>query len=142
MACSSARFSRNRSWYSCSSSAPVPQPAGLAAGLGGTQVQQLARVVPVVHGLGGVDALVALQADQLAAGPPADHLGDLGLADAGLALEQQRPLQRQRQEDGRGQAVVGQVAVQAQRPRDLGGLVGERWARQSRSGGCSHCSTG
>ena len=96
-------------------------PRGLAAGLGGAQVQELAGVVPVVDGLAGVDALVALQADQLAAGPPAEHLGDLGLADAGLALEQQRSLQRQRQEDAGGQPVVGQVAVRAERLGDVGG---------------------
>ena len=69
--------------------------ASLAAGLGGAQVQQLARVVPVVDGLGGIDALVALQADELAARPAAEHLGNLGLADARFALEQQRAFQRQ-----------------------------------------------
>ena len=95
MACSSARFSRKRSLYSCSSSDAGADAASLAAGLGGAQVQQLAGVVPVVHGLRGVDALVALQSDQLAAGPAADDLGDLGLADPGFALQQQRPLQRQ-----------------------------------------------
>ena len=117
MACSSARLSRKRSWYSCSSSSSVPRPARLAAGLGGAEVQQLTGVVPVVDGLRCVDALVALQPDELAAGPAAEHLGHLGLADAGLALEQQRPLQRQRQEHRRGQALVGQVAVQAERLR-------------------------
>ena len=65
----------------------------LAADLGGAQVEQLAGVVPVVDGLGGVDALVALQADQLATGPRRQDLGHLGLADARLALEEQRPLQ-------------------------------------------------
>ena len=57
-------------------------PGRLAAGLGGPQVEELAAVVPVVDGLGGVDALVALQADQLAARPRRQHLGHLGLADA------------------------------------------------------------
>ena len=89
----------------------------LAADLGGAQVEQLAGVVPVVDGLGGVDALVALQADQLATGPRRQHLGDLGLADAGLALEEQRPLQCHRQEDRRRQTLVGQVAVGRQRVR-------------------------
>ena len=117
---SSARLTRKRSWYSSASSASVAAPGGLAAGLGGPQVEQLAGVVPVVDGLGGVDALVALQADQLAAGPAAEHLGHLGLADAGLALEQQRPAQRQRQEHRRGQPLVGEVAVQTQRVRHLG----------------------
>ena len=41
--------------------------ADLAGGLGRAQVQQLAGVVPLVHGLRGVEALVALQAQQVAA---------------------------------------------------------------------------
>ena len=45
-------------------------------------VQQLAGVVPLVHRLVGVDALVALQPDQLAAEHRGERLGDLGLADA------------------------------------------------------------
>ena len=40
-------------------------------------------MVPLVEGLGGVDALVALEPEQLAAGPAGQHLGHLGLADAG-----------------------------------------------------------
>ena len=77
----------------------------------GPQVQQLAGVVPLVDGLGHVDALVALQAQQLAAGPRREDLGHLGLAHAGLALEQQRPVEDQGQEDRRGQALVGQVSL-------------------------------
>ena len=80
----------------------VGAAAGRLAGrLGGAQVEQLAGVVPVVDGLGGVDALVALEPDQLAAGPGREHLGDLGLADAGLAFEQQWPLELEREEDRR-----------------------------------------
>ncbi len=93
---------------------------GLAARLGRPQVQQLPRVVPVVHGLGGVDALVALEADQLAVRPRRQHLGDLGLADAGLALEQQRSLQRQGEEDRGGQSLVGEVPVLGERSVDVG----------------------
>ena len=95
--------------------------ARLAAGLGGAQVEQLAASSPSRRRPATLDALVALQADQLAAGPAAEHLGDLGLADAGLALEQQRAVQGQREEDRGGQAVVGEVAVQAERLRDVGG---------------------
>ena len=95
-----------------------PGAGGLAAGLGGAEVEQLAGVVPLVHGLADVDALVALQADQLAAGPARQHLGHLGLPHAGLALEEQRSAQAQGEEDGGGQALVGQVAVarRARRP--------------------------
>ncbi len=89
----------------------------LARGLGGAQVQQLAGVVPVVHGLGHVDALVALQPDQLTAGRDRQRLGQLGLADAGFALEQQRSVQRHRQEHRRRDPLVGQVSV----PRECTG---------------------
>ena len=85
--------------------------ARLAGGLCGTEVQQLAAVVPVVHGLGRVDALVALQSDELAAGPAGQHLGDLGLADAGLALEQQRLAELECKEHCRSQAPVSDVVV-------------------------------
>ena len=121
----------------------VGGPAGgLAAGLGGAQVEQLAGVVPVVHGLGGVDALVALQPDQLAAGPRRQHLGELGLADAGLALEQQRPLQLEREEDRRRQPFVGQVPVLGERSADVSGshesdatcLTTQRCRRRGRTG--------
>ena len=99
----------------------VGRAAGrLARGLGGPQVEELAPVVPVVDGLGGVDALVALQPDQLAARPRRQHLGQLGLADAGLALQQQRPPQRDGQEHGGGQPLVRQVPVPGEcrrRPR-------------------------
>ena len=89
---------------------------GHAGGLGGAEVQQLAGVVPLVDGLVGVEALVALEADQLAAGPAGQRLGHLGLADAGLALEEQRALQAQGEEDRRRQALVGEVAARPPAP--------------------------
>ncbi len=52
------------------------------------QVQQLAGVVPLVEGLAGVDALVALEADELDAEGRRHRLGHLGLAHSGLTLEQ------------------------------------------------------
>ena len=51
------------------------------------QVQDLAREVPVVERLGGVDALVALQPDQRQVERLGDRLGQRGLAGAGLALD-------------------------------------------------------
>ena len=116
---SSARLTRKRSLVQLGLEGVGRPAGGLAAGLGGAQVEELAAVVPVVDGLGGVDALVALQADQLAAGPRRQHLGHLGLADAGLALEQQRPAQRHGQEHRRRQPLVGQVAVRRQGRRDV-----------------------
>jgi hypothetical protein len=72
-------------------------------------VQQLPAVVPVVHGLRHVDALVALQPDQLAARPAAEHLGHLRLADPGLTFEQERSLQRHGEEHRGRETVVGDV---------------------------------
>jgi hypothetical protein len=72
--------------------------------------QQLAGVVPLVERLGAVHALVALQPDQRRAEARGEGARRLSLADAGLALEQQRLREPQRQEERRGEALVGQVA--------------------------------
>ena len=64
-----------------------------ALGLGGAHVQQLRRVVPFVEGFAQLQAVVALQAQQLALQRDGERLGELGLADAGLAFQQQRALQ-------------------------------------------------
>ena len=86
-----------------------------AAGLDRPQVQQLARVVPLVDRLRGVDALVALEPHELAAGPARQHLRHLGLAHARFALEQQRAVQPHRQEDRGREPVVGQIVVLRER---------------------------
>ncbi len=87
-------------------------------------MQELAGVVPLVDGLGGVDAFVALQPQQLAARPAGEDFGDLGLADTGLALEQQRAAEPQREEDGRGETLVRQVLVAGEGLADLFDGVG------------------
>src|SRR5690606_11004684 len=79
---------------------------------------------PLVARLAEVDPLVALEADQLAAGPPGQRLGDLGLAHTGLALEEERPVEAHRQEDRRGEALVGQVVVVGERGADVVDGVG------------------
>ena len=78
--------------------------AGLADG------EKLALVVPFVERMRGVDALVALQPDQLARQERGDRLGGFGLADAGRALEQQRLAEPDGQEDRGRKAVVGEIA--------------------------------
>ena len=83
-------------------------------------VQELTRVVPLVERLRGVDALVALEPDQLGVEDAGERLRELGLADAGLALEQERTLHREREIDGAGKAVLGQVRVAPQSSLDLG----------------------
>jgi hypothetical protein len=59
----------------------------LAARVRQPDAQQLAGVVPLVERLGGVDPVVALQADERGVEHGGERLGRLGLADARLALE-------------------------------------------------------
>ena len=83
-------------------------------------MQQLPREVPVVERLRRVEALVALQPDQRCAEHPGQRRGQRGLADAGVALAEQRPVHPQREEGGGRQALVGQVVLPLQQPGKLG----------------------
>ena len=82
-------------------------------------VEQLLAVVPLVERLGLVLALVALQPQQPAAGGRGQRLGQLGLADAGGALDEQRLVQPGHEEDRGREARVGDVAVLGQRVDDV-----------------------
>ena len=75
-------------------------------------LQHLARVVPLVEGLVGVDALVALQADERRRAP-GERLRHLGLADADLALEEERSSEG-RTTSARWTPAVGEVAPSAE----------------------------
>ena len=85
--------------------------------------EQLALVVPLVERRLLVEALVALQADELGAVHRGERLGHLGLADAGLAFEQQRTLEELHQPQRGRDVAVGDVA-------DGGEAVGDGVARQ------------
>ena len=61
----------------------------------GPDLQHLPGIVPLVQRLVGVDALVALQADQTFGRRRSEHLRHLRLADSHLAFEQDRPAERQ-----------------------------------------------
>src|SRR5215203_1065911 len=63
-------------------------PIFAAEGFGGPNVEELARVVPLVDGLVDVYALVALQADERRLEDAGENFGDLGLADPRLAFEE------------------------------------------------------
>ena len=63
----------------------------LAGGLGEPDRHHLRRIVPLVDRARDIEAFVALQADQLSIERGGENLGDLGLADARLAFEKQRP---------------------------------------------------
>jgi hypothetical protein len=99
------------------------------ARLGEPDAQQLARVVPLVQRLGGIDALVALQADQRRLEHRGERLGRLSLADACLALEQQRLGEAQAEEHRGGEALVGEVVDGAQ-PRRQRVRVGDERAHR------------
>ena len=92
--CSSARSSGRRDQVVRAEQVLLAQR--LAARVGQPDAEQLAGVVPLVERLGRVDPLVALQADQRRVEHGRERLGRLGLADARLALEQQRLGQPQR----------------------------------------------
>ena len=98
--------------------------AGDAAGLGEADRHHLAGIVPFVDGRGEVEPLIALQPDQPAPERGRQHLGDLGLAGAGLALEQQRPFHPERQEEHGRQRPVGDIALGLQQGQ--GGVDGGR----------------
>ena len=85
--------------------------------LGGAQVQQLAAEVPVVERLAGLQALVALQPVERPAGDLGQRVRQRRLADARLALEEQRAVHDQRQVGRRRQPLVGQVPGALQRGR-------------------------
>ena len=72
--------------------------------------EQLPLVVPLIERGGLVQPLIALQADQLGRMHGGERLGDLGLADAGLAFQQQRPPQPLHQRDRGRKLAVGDVA--------------------------------
>ena len=106
--------------------------ADLAGGFCGAQVQELPGVVPLVDGLGDVETLVALQAHELAARPPGQHLGNLGLADPRLAFQQERAMEGLGQEHRRGEAFVSQVLVRGERGAHVLDCLGRRCHRLQR----------
>ena len=83
----------------------------LALRLQQADLQHLARVVPLVDRRVDVQALVALEADEPGPQRRGQDLGQLRLAHAGLALQQQRPPEAQGQEDGRHERAVGHVVA-------------------------------
>src|SRR5207247_2920100 len=82
-------------------------------------VQQLARVVPLVDGVREVDPLVALEADEPRAQHLGHHLGRFGLAHARLALDEQRLLQLEGEKDRGRERAVADVAPLAQAALDV-----------------------
>src|SRR5258706_1533239 len=88
-------------------------------------LHHLPRVVPLVGGLRDVQPFVALQAQQLAVQSVRDDLGDLGLADAGLAFQEERPLHGEREEKRSREAAIGDIVAGAQ---ELLRLIDGSWS--------------
>ncbi|MNL57053.1 hypothetical protein D3C87_1805880 [compost metagenome] len=81
------------------------------------------RVVPLVDGGGDIQPLVTLKADQGAIKGAGQHLGNLGLADTGLAFEKERALHPERQKQHRRQRLAGEIILCLQhRHRFIDGL--------------------
>ena len=76
-------------------------------------------MVPLVDRVVDVEALVALQPDQIGAESGGQGAGDFGLPDPSLAFQEQRAAQLQRQEDGDGQPPVSYVSLVAQQTLDV-----------------------
>ena len=121
---------------------------GRALRLGQPDREQLARVVPLVQRLARVDALVALQPQQRRLQHARQRLGGLGLADAGLALEQDRLRQPDREEQRGGEPAVGEVVDRVeplQQVVDVGdeqarGRVGGHWRARNAPGSAANAS--
>ena len=81
--------------------------------------EQLALIVPFVERGVLVEALVALQADQFGAVHLRQRLGDFRLADAGLALQEQRALEEIHQPERGRKIAVGDIAGVGEAVGDL-----------------------
>ena len=108
---------------------------GLAPRLEQPDLQHLPRVVPLVDGGVDVQALVALEPDEPRVERGGEHLGELGLADPGLAFEEQRPLELEGEEDGRRERAVGDVVAAAEVLGQRFDRAGAGWAVVALAGG-------
>ena len=80
-----------------------------AFGLGDADRDHLRGIVPLVDRSRDVEAFVALQADEAAPERRREHLGDLGFADPGLALEKQRAAHLEGEKEHGRERAVGEV---------------------------------
>ncbi len=111
IACSSGRLIRKASLYS---SRRAPVAVQLARGLEDAQLDELPGVIPLVDRVRDVEPLVALQPDEVGLERRGHCAGQRGLPDAGLAFEEERPSEPEREEHGHGEAVVGDVVLRGQ----------------------------
>src|SRR5262245_5241425 len=81
--------------------------------------QQLLRIIPFVNSRRGVQALITLKSHQPGVERQAERLGDLGLADARRALNQQGFSERHRQVQRRGDCGVGHIGLPSEQLLDV-----------------------
>ena len=86
----------------------------LAGGFGQPDRHHLGGIVPFIDRARDVEAFVALKTDQLSIERGRENLGDLCLADAGLAFEKQRPAESEAQENDRGQRTIADIGSPAE----------------------------
>ena len=91
----------------------------LAARLGKPYFDHLPGIVPLVHRRCGVQAFVALQADERIVQRGGKHLGDFSLANAGLTLQKQGPLHLEREKDAGREPAVGEIIVSLEQRNDI-----------------------
>src|SRR2546422_935517 len=92
---------------------------GLAGRFLKSDLEDLARVIPLVHRRCEVEALVALEPDESPPQCRGEHLGHLGLADPGFTLEEQRLAETEREEQRRRESTIGDVALACEGAGDL-----------------------
>lgn len=91
--------------------------------------QQLACVIPFVGGGCDIQPVIALQADELGAECARQYPRQLGLAGPGLALDEQRTPEAQRQKDTGGELGARDIVLREQ--QRAGRLDGGRPAQPS-----------
>src|SRR5262249_54337433 len=90
-----------------------------AGGFGEADSGDLGGRGPAVGGGGGVESRVALEADQAATEGGGEDLGDLGLADASLSLEENRLAEAEAEVEDGGQARIGEVTLVGEPGKEL-----------------------
>ena len=90
-----------------------------AGGLEDAQLEELPRVVPLVHGVRDVETLIALESDEIGTERRGNGAGERGLADAGFALEEQRTPETESQEQRDREPSIGDVMLCGERPLEI-----------------------
>jgi hypothetical protein len=75
----------------------------------------LAGVIPLVESLAGIEALIALETDEVGLQNLRQNLGYFRLTNAGFALEKERSTQAQAEKRRDRQATIGYVAGAGER---------------------------